>query len=62
MEPLCLLAHSGHAVYDHPAMAAVMALALIIPWTVLFLVGRWFIRARDADARQPTGERTPPED
>lgn len=44
-----LLAHGGHPVYDHPAMAAVMALALIVPWTVLFFVGRWFIRSRDED-------------
>jgi hypothetical protein len=49
MELASLLAHGGHAVYDHPAMAAVMALALIIPWTVLILVGRWFIRQRDDD-------------
>ena len=51
MEPLSLLAHGGHPVYDHPAMAAIMALALIIPWTVLFLVGRWFLRQRDEEDR-----------
>jgi hypothetical protein len=46
------LAHGGHAIYDHPALAAVFILALVIPWTVLILVGRWFIRQRDEDERR----------
>ena len=52
MELDTLLAHGGHAVYDHPALAAVFILALVIPWTVLVLVGRWFIRQRDEDERE----------
>jgi hypothetical protein len=52
MELDTLVAHGGHAVYDHPALAAVFILALVIPWTVLVLVGRWFIRQRDEDERR----------
>jgi hypothetical protein len=26
----------------------------VIPWTVLVLVGRWFIRQRDEDERRDT--------
>jgi membrane protein DedA with SNARE-associated domain len=51
MELVGLLAHGGHPAYDHPAMAAIMVLALLIPWTVLFLVGRWFIRQRDDEEK-----------
>ena len=55
LESTNLLAHAGHAVYDHPAMAVIMALALIVPWIVLFLVGRWFVRAsrEDEQKQQP---------
>jgi hypothetical protein len=49
MELDTLFAHGGHSVYDHPALAAVFILALAIPWAVLVLVGRWFIRQRDED-------------
>jgi hypothetical protein len=52
MELDTLLAHGGHAVYDHPALAAVFILALVIPWTILVLVGRWFIRQRDDEERR----------
>jgi Sec-independent protein secretion pathway component TatC len=57
LEPTNLLAHAGHAVYDHPAMAVIMALALIVPWIVLFLVGRWFVRAarEEEEQQQPRG-------
>lgn len=55
MELDTLLAHAGHAVYDHPALAAVFILALVIPWTVLVLVGRWFIRQRGEDERRGGG-------
>ena len=51
MEPLILLAHGGHAAYEHPAMAVLMALALIVPWMVLILVARWFLRHRNDDDR-----------
>jgi hypothetical protein len=57
LEPTNLLAHAGHAVYDHPAMAVIMGLALIVPWIVLFLVGRWFVRAarEEEEQQQPRG-------
>jgi hypothetical protein len=56
LEPTNLLAHAGHAVYDHPAMAVIMGLALIVQWIVLFLVGRWFVRAaREEEEHQPRG-------
>jgi hypothetical protein len=53
MQATTLLAHGGHPVYDHPALAAVFVLALVIPWVVLFLVGRAFLRARDDDDKPP---------
>ena len=51
MQPLTVLAHGGHPAYDHPAMAVLMALALIVPWMVLIFVARWFLRQRDQDKR-----------
>ena len=51
MEPLSVLAHGGHPTYDHPAMAALMVLALVVPWIVLVLVARWFLRQRDGDGQ-----------
>jgi hypothetical protein len=49
-----LLAHPGHALYDHPAMAALAIAALVVPMVVLVVVGRVFWRAakNDPDARR----------
>jgi len=54
MDLLTPLAHAGHPVYDHPAVAAIGLAALIIPWVVLFFVGRIFLRSsRDRDGAEP---------
>ena len=44
-----LIAHAGHALYDHPAMMAISLAALIIPMFVLVFVGRFFWRASKDD-------------
>ena len=44
-----LIAHGGHALYDHPAMMAISLAALIIPMFVLVFVGRLFWRASKDD-------------
>jgi hypothetical protein len=44
-----LIAHGGHALYDHPAMMAISLAALIIPMCVLVVVGRLFWRASKDD-------------
>jgi hypothetical protein len=44
-----LIAHGGHALYDHPAMMAISLAALIIPLLVLAFVGRFFWRASKDD-------------
>ncbi|HLM10277.1 MAG TPA: hypothetical protein VK307_11230 [Thermoleophilaceae bacterium] len=52
-----LLAHAGHPVYDHPAMAAIAIAAMVIPLLVLVFLGRVFWRAakRDEEQRPPAG-------
>lgn len=45
-----LIAHGGHALYDHPAMIAISLAALIVPLVVLAYVGRFFWRASKDDA------------
>jgi hypothetical protein len=51
-----LIAHGGHSVYDHPAMAAIAIAAMVIPFGVLVVIGRVFWRASkndpDAEARE----------
>ena len=49
-----LLAHAGHPVYDHPAMAAIAIAAIIIPLVVLGVVGRIFVRAAKQDRDRET--------
>jgi 2-keto-4-pentenoate hydratase len=44
-----LIAHAGHAVYDHPAMAAIAVAAMVIPMGVLVVLGRVFWRASKND-------------
>ena len=44
-----LIAHAGHPVYDHPAMAAIAIAAIVIPMGVLVVVGRVFWRASKDD-------------
>ena len=44
-----LIAHAGHPVYDHPAMAAIAIAAMVIPMGVLVFVGRVFWRASKDD-------------
>jgi|Tabmets5t2r1_1033131.scaffolds.fasta_scaffold03764_3 ABC-type glycerol-3-phosphate transport system permease component len=48
---LTLLAHGGHPVYDHPAMAAIAVAAIVIPLVVLGVVGRIFVRAARDEER-----------
>jgi hypothetical protein len=47
-----LLAHSGHPVYDHPAMAAIAIAAMVIPFVVLAVIGRIFWRASKDDEQE----------
>jgi hypothetical protein len=50
-----LLAHAGHPVYDHPAVAVIAIAAIVIPLVVLGVVGRIFVRAaRDDREREST--------
>jgi hypothetical protein len=53
-----LLAHAGHPVYDHPALAAIGIAAIVIPLVVLGVVGRIFVRAardEERDTKTPGG-------
>jgi hypothetical protein len=43
------IAHSGHALYDHPAMIAISLAALIIPLLVLGYVAKIFVNAAKSD-------------
>lgn len=45
------LAHSGHPLYDHPAMAGIAIAAIVVPLILLAVVGRIFVRAAKQDAR-----------
>lgn len=47
-----LLAHGGHPLYDHPAMAAIAVAAMVIPMIVLAVIGRIFWRASKEDERE----------
>jgi ABC-type glycerol-3-phosphate transport system permease component len=49
-----LIAHSGHPLYDHPAMAAIAIAAIVIPLIVLAVVGRIFVRAAKEDRENET--------
>jgi hypothetical protein len=49
---LDLLAHGGHPIYDHPAMAAIAVAAMVIPLIVLAVIGRVFWRAAKQDERE----------
>jgi hypothetical protein len=44
-----LIAHAGHDVYDHPAMAVIAIAAMLIPLGVLAVLGRVFWRASKND-------------
>jgi hypothetical protein len=44
-----LIAHGGHALYDHPAMMAISLAALIIPLIVLGFVAKLFVREAKRD-------------
>jgi cytochrome c-type biogenesis protein CcmH/NrfF len=44
-----LLAHAGHPVYDHPALAVIAIAAIVIPLLVLGVVGRIFVRSARAE-------------
>jgi hypothetical protein len=44
-----LIAHGGHALYDHPAMMAISLAALIIPLIVLGFVAKIFVRSAKRD-------------
>jgi hypothetical protein len=46
-----LLAHGGHPVYDHPAMAAIAIAAIVVPLIVLAVIGRIFWRASKEEER-----------
>lgn len=46
-----LLAHGGHPLYDHPAMAAIAIAAIVIPLIVLAVIGRIFWRASKEEER-----------
>ncbi|HZG48693.1 MAG TPA: hypothetical protein VEY90_04165 [Thermoleophilaceae bacterium] len=48
-----LLAHGGHPIYDHPAMAAIAVAAMVIPLIVLAVIGRVFWRAAKQDEQDP---------
>jgi ABC-type glycerol-3-phosphate transport system permease component len=49
-----LIAHGGHPLYDHPAMAAIAIAAIIIPLIVLAVIGRIFVRAAKQDRESET--------
>ncbi|HEX2416447.1 MAG TPA: hypothetical protein VHJ37_14650 [Thermoleophilaceae bacterium] len=49
-----LIAHAGHPLYDHPAMAAIAIAAIIVPLVVLAVVGRIFVRAAKKDREHET--------
>lgn len=49
---MLLLAHGGHPVYDHPAMAAIAIAAMVIPLIVLVFIGRIFWRASKEDEHE----------
>ena len=51
-----LLAHGGHALYDHPAMMAISLAALIIPLIVLAFVAKIFVSSARRDADGPAGD------
>jgi hypothetical protein len=44
-----LIAHGGHAIYDHPAMMAISLAALVIPLIVLGFVAKIFVRSAKND-------------
>ena len=44
-----LLAHGGHALYDHPAMIALSLAALVIPLIVLAFVAKFFLNSAKRD-------------
>jgi RsiW-degrading membrane proteinase PrsW (M82 family) len=44
-----LIAHAGHALYDHPAMMAISLAALIIPLIVLAFVAKIFLSSAKRD-------------
>jgi RsiW-degrading membrane proteinase PrsW (M82 family) len=44
-----LIAHGGHALYDHPAMMAISLAALIIPLIVLAFVAKIFLNSAKRD-------------
>ena len=46
------LAHSGHPLYDHPAMAGIAIAAMVVPLILLAVVGRIFVRAAKHEAEQ----------
>jgi hypothetical protein len=43
------IAHSGHALYDHPAMMAISLAAIIIPLLVLGYVAKIFVNSAKND-------------
>ena len=47
-----LLAHGGHPLYDHPAMAAIAIAAIVIPLLVLAWIGRIFWRSAKEEERR----------
>ena len=44
-----LIAHGGHALYDHPAMMAISLAAIIIPLVVLGVVAKIFVNSAKRD-------------
>ena len=44
-----LIAHSGHALYDHPAMMAISLAAIVIPLLVLAYVAKIFLDSAKND-------------
>ena len=50
-----LIAHGGHPVYDHPAMAAIAITAIIVPLLVLAFIGRVFVRSAREERERERG-------
>jgi hypothetical protein len=53
---LALIAHGGHPLYDHPAMAAIAIAAIVIPLVVLGVIGRIFVRAARDEREHTLGD------
>jgi ABC-type glycerol-3-phosphate transport system permease component len=53
---LALIAHGGHPLYDHPAMAAIAIAAIVIPLIVLAVIGRIFVRAARDEREHTLGD------